>query len=166
MLVSSKEVFNKQANYYNKRLHPFKGKAGGNKMGLLVGAWLTYEWLVTSSSWLKQNKTRTDDWCTVATDDLKAEGMLIAAEISWVIQNTLTSSKFFPESAFTITPIDFLVRSNSRVATLLAALLHHWQHPSNSSSSSNYYLLFKKASRFFLNKGKEKSTYLANQTNP
>jgi D-ribose pyranose/furanose isomerase RbsD len=30
---------------------------------------------------LKQNETRIDDYCKVATDDLKVEGMLIAAEI-------------------------------------------------------------------------------------
>jgi hypothetical protein len=37
MPVPSKEVSNKEANYYDKKLHPFEGKAGRNKMGLLVG---------------------------------------------------------------------------------------------------------------------------------
>ena len=154
MLVSSKEVFNKQANYYNKKLHPFKGKAGRNKMGLLVGAW----WPTGDCLHLPHGLNRTkleqmfallysSNWWSKSRRNVNYR-----RNRSWVIHNTLTSSKFFPESVFTITPIDFLVRSNSRVATLLAALLHHWQHPSNSSSSSNYYLFFKEASGFFFEK--------------
>jgi hypothetical protein len=72
---------------------------------------------------------------------------------SRVIHNTLTSNKFFPESAFTITPIDFLVRSNSRVATLLAALFHHWQHPLNNNNNNNY-LFFGEASRLLFTRQK------------
>lgn len=42
---------------------------------------------------------------------------------------TFTSSALLPELVLTITPIDFLMRSNSRVAILLATLFHHLQQP-------------------------------------
>jgi hypothetical protein len=42
---------------------------------------------------------------------------------------TFTSRALLPELVFTMTPIDFLVRSNSRVAILLATLFHQLQQP-------------------------------------
>jgi hypothetical protein len=87
-----------------------------------------------------------------------------------MIPNTFTSSKFFPESVFfTITPIDFLVRSNSRVPTLLASLFHHWQHPSNNKdiaiTSDAFHTKFIMHS-YCIDCEQKKSTYLANQMNP
>lgn len=43
--------------------------------------------------------------------------------------NTLTSSDGLPSPEFTITPIDFLSRSNSRVATRRSCWFHHSQQP-------------------------------------
>ena len=85
--------------------------------------------------------------------------------------NTFTSSKFFPESAFfTITPIDFLVRSNSRAPTLLASLFHHWQHPSNNKdmtmTSDAFHIKKIIMHSNSIDCAQKKSTYLASQMNP
>ena len=42
---------------------------------------------------------------------------------------TFTSNDFLPDLEFTITPIDFLSRSNSRVAIRLSSLFHARQQP-------------------------------------
>jgi len=43
--------------------------------------------------------------------------------------NTLTRSDLFPRPESTMTPIDFLSRSNSRVASRRSCSFHHSQQP-------------------------------------
>ena len=42
---------------------------------------------------------------------------------------TFTNNDLLPDLEFTITPMDFLSRSNSRVAIRRSYSFHHWQQP-------------------------------------